>query len=629
MPAPRRAAGRQQQVAPPADRKGSSMSLHHFHIPVMGIGFSIDTPLAVAPLGIDSTVSLADDELIEQVREALCSRLGRAYEAVRRRDEDCRARRISAYLDLLHELVQAKFDEIRRQPFFQRNDKQRYFELLPDASALREGYERLLALRGQPGCETRQAELSSRMQPGSIDVNIMVKLDRTHYDAAGEPLPAEHNDAHAALRGFARSQVQAAVVFSAGINKRLFRYLAQFREFYRDSSGDLRKRIVLKVSDFRSALSQGRFLAKLGLEVSEYRVESGLNCGGHAFGSAGRLLPGLLAEFREGRERLRAELRPLVESFYRERGEEPPVERLCESRLTVQGGVGTAGEARRLREDFGVDSVGWGSPFLLVPETTRVDAATRRQLAAAGPDDLYLSLASPLGIAFNNLRGSSSETWTEARADSERPGSPCPKGMLVSDTEFGPRPLCTASTAWQSRKRPEIEATEDPERRASFRAKACLCAHLGNGALIDLGLAAPDKPVAVCPGPNIAWFTRECSLEEMVDHIYGRGCLTPAERPHVYAAELRLNVDELEREAAVDDGSDSARRRVEERLANLRDGLRDLAAVAAGPMREGENGPSLLEALAVQGRRIDAVEEAWQTRDAAREAVIRHAAAGC
>ena len=43
--------------------------VHSFHIPVMGIGFTIDTPLKVAPFCIDSVISIVDDIIIEQMRE--------------------------------------------------------------------------------------------------------------------------------------------------------------------------------------------------------------------------------------------------------------------------------------------------------------------------------------------------------------------------------------------------------------------------------------------------------------------------------------------------------------------------------------------------------------------------------
>ena len=45
---------------------------HTFHIPVMGIGFTIDTPIKVAHLGISSVISLVDDILIEKIRKHYC-----------------------------------------------------------------------------------------------------------------------------------------------------------------------------------------------------------------------------------------------------------------------------------------------------------------------------------------------------------------------------------------------------------------------------------------------------------------------------------------------------------------------------------------------------------------------------
>lgn len=44
-------------------------NLHQFHIPVMGIGFTIDSPIRVAHLGISSVVSIVDDLLLEKVRK--------------------------------------------------------------------------------------------------------------------------------------------------------------------------------------------------------------------------------------------------------------------------------------------------------------------------------------------------------------------------------------------------------------------------------------------------------------------------------------------------------------------------------------------------------------------------------
>jgi hypothetical protein len=325
-------------------------------------------------------------------------------------------------------------------------------------------------------------------------------------------------------------------------------------------------------------------------------------------------LNGLLAEFRERREQLREDLRPLVEAFHRATGQVVP-EEACRSRLTVQGGLGVHGEAARLQQEYQVDATGWASPFLLVPEVTRLDADTRRRLAEAGPEDLYLSDASPLGVPFHNLRRSSSETWSRLRQEGGRPGSPCPKGFLVSNTEYGPRPLCTASASWQRRKLEELDPAARSERE-TILAKACICDHLGNGALMELDPGQEPLPVAVCPGPNIAWFNREYSLDEMVDHIHGRCCLTPPERPHHLATELVLNVDQWERFLKTDDGSESSRRRLDEMAGNLQREMAGLLELAAGPAYPGENLASIPPVVATQQNRLAQLVEIWNARRA-------------
>ena len=145
--------------------------------------------------------------------------------------------------------------------------------------------------------------IKDNLSMGSIDVNIMTKLDKENY-INDEKLPVEFNDAHAALRGYANSDLTSSIILSAGMNPRLYSYLEQFEDFYPDDSGEVKKKIILKVSDYRSAFIQGKFLAKKGLWVSEYRIESGLNCGGHAFATDGYLLGPILAEFRDNRKEL-------------------------------------------------------------------------------------------------------------------------------------------------------------------------------------------------------------------------------------------------------------------------------------------------------------------------------------
>ena len=42
--------------------------VHKFYIPVMGTGYSVDTPIRVAKYGISSVISIVDDFLLEKVR---------------------------------------------------------------------------------------------------------------------------------------------------------------------------------------------------------------------------------------------------------------------------------------------------------------------------------------------------------------------------------------------------------------------------------------------------------------------------------------------------------------------------------------------------------------------------------
>jgi len=588
----------------------------------MGTGHTADTPIRVAPLGISSVISLVDDLLLERLRAYYSSVHGLPYTPIPRGADDGRARRITAYLDAVDEIVTRRFEALRALPFGTQNDKALYFSLLPDESPLRADYQRLCAMAPGADREALERDLTARMAPGSIDANIMVKVDRVNYDAQGAPLGDAFRDAMAALRGFALSRVSSSLVLSAGINQALFRYMASFPGFYRGEDGAPRKRIVLKVSDARSARIQGMYLARFGLEVSEYRIESGLNCGGHAFPTAGSLLPTVVREFRENLDDLIHGPRAKVRAYYRQQGWEYPASAEDDvPRITIQGGIGTSGEVRRLREGLGLDLTGWASPFLLVPEATAVDDATRALLAAAGPDALYVSDASPLDIPYNNLRGCSSERDREERIRSGEPGSPCPKGYGVTNTEFSERAICISSRQYQRLKLAQIDALDLPEERketlrATVMSRSCICDHLGNGALVSLGLADPARaPTAVCPGPNLAWFGRTYSLQEMVDHIYGRGpSLVSADRPHMFAQEIVLYVDFWERLARRDDLTPQTRSYLNTYAENLEAGMDACQALAAEPPFPDENLASIPPCVAAQRARLRALRAELDAR---------------
>ncbi len=524
-------------------------SLHSFHIPVMGTGFTIDTPVRVAPLGISSVISLVDDALIEQIRKFYCEKYNMEYAAITKNTDDYRAKRITAYLNLVDEIVKIEFSAVKNSDYESGSRISKYFELLPQPSPLKMDYEAMLCEPDENKKKNLQEALREQMVPGSIDVNIMTKLDRTNYSTSGDKLSAEYSDALSALRGFAESTLNAAIVFSAGINKRLYTYVEKFEDFYADASGFTKKQIVLKVSDYRSSIIQGRVFARRGLWVSEYRVESGLNCGGHAFLSNGQLLGPILEEFKTKRQELVSGLQNNYTEALKKINRPIP-EKLPRVRFTVQGGVGTAEEHEFLQSHYDMQSIGWGSPFLLVPEAVHIDTVTLKQLAEAGEDDLYVSEVSPLNIPFNNLVDSASDQKKLERFNDRHPGSPCVKGHLKFNTDFTKKPICIASREYQELKIKQLEnEIDNPEEleEAIFKVveKSCLCHDLGASSLLANSIGREEKLYpAICPGPNLAYFNKVFTIKEMVDHIYGRlDLLKDMERPNLFIKELKMYLD--------------------------------------------------------------------------------------
>jgi len=556
----------------------ATSSPHTFHIPVMGTGFMIDAPLRVAKYGISSTLSLVDDVLIEQMRKFHCASSGEPYEEISDRDDDARARRITAYLDLLDRLVRRQVEVLQALPFEPGSEITRYFEMLPPCP-LRQEYLDMLST-SEPGARAeREARLRPLAAPGSIDVNIMSKGDRDVY-RDGQKLPSRFSDASAALRGFALSTLNSSVVLSAGMNPRLYSYAAELPQFSADDNGALQKKITLKVSDFHSAVVQGKFLAKRGLWVSEYRIESGLNCGGHVFATRGLLLGPILEEFLSKKEELLEQLHAAYDKALVQHGR-PPATSPLPVRFTVQGGIGTRDEDAMLREHYGIDGTGWATPFLLVPEVTNVDDETLQKLCNAHDDDVYLSDSSPFGLPFWNLRNSASEDARRRRIAEGRPGSPCIKGYVrLFNTEFTALPICTASREYQELKLRQLDQQEltEPQRsalRQAVLAKSCICHDLAGGVTLKNGIDRRAAP-AVCPGPNIVNFSGTATLEEMVGHIYGRtSLLTNPERPHMFIRELEIYLDYFRTELARQrlGLSRNATACLEEFQQNLRDGV--------------------------------------------------------
>jgi len=535
----------------------STSSLHKFHIPVMGLAYTIDTPVKVARYGINSVVSIIEDKLVELMRKYYYQKHHFPYQPITEKEEDFRAKRITDYLNLINQLVRDQFARLKDTAFAAGTEITKYFEMLPSNSLLRIAYEQMLSSDSDHEKQALIQFLKSQIQPGQIDVNIMTKVDKNNYNKDGQPI---HNssDALAALRGYANSDLtNSSIIFSAGLNPRLYNYLETLPAFQPKSWGQFEKKVIIKVSDYRSALIQGKYLAKKGIWVSEFRIESGLNCGGHAFATDGTLLGPILEEFKVKREELIASLHSLYQSAasaksYQTFDAPHPLS------ITVQGGIGTYEEAQFLFSRYGIASTGWGTPFLLCPEATTVDNETLQLLKDAEEEDVVLSKNSPLGVRFNYLKGTSSEKEKLSRIAKGKPGSPCTEKYLVSNTEFTTEPICTASRSYQEKKIAELKSLKLPsevyeKQYQEVVSKECLCVGLSNSASVNynIPLVKNLKAVTICPGPNIAYFNKVVTLKEMTDHIYGRtNILDNQERPHMFIKELKLNIDYLREQSS-------------------------------------------------------------------------------
>jgi hypothetical protein len=520
---------------------------HTFHIPVMGTGYTIDTPVKVAHLGITSVISIVDDILIEKMREFYCRKFDLPFKAISSSMDDCRAKRIKAYLNLVNQIVNEKFENLKKSVLDTESEIKNYIDLLPDISELKNNFYDYMK---SPNFKKDVLSwIEKNIMPGKIDVNIMTKVDKENY-FKNEKLPHKYNDAHASLRGFAESDLESSVVFSAGMNPRLYGYIENFDDFYPDYDGKIKKRITLKVSDYRSALIQGKFLAKKGLWVSEYRIESGLNCGGHAFATQGLLLGPILEEFKNSRDAMRQDLNDLLENALTEKSKVVPKKPLNFT-LSAQGGVGTSMEHNFLIDHYHMDSVGWGTPFLLVDEVVNIDEETRQLLIGAKEEDLYLSNISPLGVPFNNLKGNTKDQEKQLLISEGKPGSNCTKKLLIQNKEFTDRPICTASREYQKLKLKELTKSkispgEYALRFAEITEKACLCQGLSDTAMKKTGFKrkSEKKAVTICPGPNIAYFDKKISLNTMVNHIYGKKTIIARkDRVNFFLKELILYID--------------------------------------------------------------------------------------
>ncbi|MDH5380213.1 MAG: hypothetical protein OEW75_05130, partial [Cyclobacteriaceae bacterium] len=153
---------------------------HTFHIPVMGIGFTIDTPIKIAHYGISSVISLVDDILIEKMRVYYCKKFNLPFEEITNKISDFRAKRITAYLDTVDQIVKDKFRKLINTLGEAGGELEKYMDMLPSYSQIKTNFKELQSKN--LSIQEIKDWLSKNLSMGSIDVNIMTKLDKENYN---------------------------------------------------------------------------------------------------------------------------------------------------------------------------------------------------------------------------------------------------------------------------------------------------------------------------------------------------------------------------------------------------------------------------------------------------------------
>ena len=164
-----------------------------------------------------------------------------------------------------------------------------------------------------------------------------------------------------------------------------------------------------------------------------------------------------------------------------------------------------------------------------------------KQLQDAKEKDLYLSNVSPLGVPFNSLKNSSKEIEKFQKIEEGKPGSSCPRKFLALSNEYGTQGVCTASRLFQKNK------IEENGISSQITDKTCLCMGLAATAVINYEVDTREsKGVSICPGPNMAYFSKELALFDMVHHIYNDvQNVVRSDRPNMFVNELGMYLNYL------------------------------------------------------------------------------------
>ena len=124
-------------------------------------------------------------------------------------------------------------------------------------------------------------------------------------------------------------------------------------------------------------------------------------------------------------------------------------------------------------------------------------------------------------MLFNNFKNSGIDLQRLDRIKKGKPGSPCTKKYLCTNTEFTMEPICTASRKYQTLKIAELKTKELPvatyeKQLEKITEKVCLCEGLCSSTYQNLGILHQRSFEASENGFTIS--------DELLGDILGKDC---------------------------------------------------------------------------------------------------------
>ncbi|MBW2998298.1 hypothetical protein KY321_02050, partial [Candidatus Woesearchaeota archaeon] len=478
---------------------------------------------------------------MSRVGPTLADEYGLEFRNFKKSEPIYRTNVITEFCNLMQEIVSINFGKIKKLGWGKNSDLSKYFRMLPSGSELRKKFLE----------KTNLDSLIDKLVLGSVDVNVMSKLNVNNTTSED----STYNEAIAAINGYAKSNLNTNLVLSAGADPGIASYLGRATDldgnnpFIPNEQGIAKKGLILKVTDYRSSrLQAGRILAKQGLVVKEFRIESGLAAGGHLFPTQGKLLGPILEEFKENKNNLN-----YVKEVNKAREKQglALIEVDLKPNITYQGSVSTYEELELLEQYYGV-GVGIGTPFLTVDELGFSDKDLLEYMIESTNEDVVVGNCSPI-TTYMNLRFTSSEFSKFDNIDLGTPGANCRLGHAKIKKLDDGRDVCAASKIYQKQQLKKLDKLDLNQEQYEFIFNkvvdcACICDHLTHSLYKLKGIETNfDLTPTVCPGPNLAEFDKNSTFEEMINHFYGRKAINnPELHENMFVRELSLYLDLLE-----------------------------------------------------------------------------------